>query len=488
VETSTKRESTILGLPEPPKPESPTRREDGRDALHEGAILLGRYRLERELGMGGMATVYAASHVTIGAPVAIKVLHASLATRRPAVERFLGEARAIASVQHPNVVRVSDYGELPDGRPFMVMEYLRGCDLARRLEQSSPIPWSTMRPILLQVCAGLQAAHEVGIVHCDVKPQNIFLLDDGGPLVRVKVLDFGIAKVSDPMLGDGGRARSMEGVLVGTPDYMAPEQSSGAEIDARADIYALGVTLFRTLTGQLPFVSNHWFHTVTQHMYRTPPRPRSIEAAIPEAVEAVVLRALQKRPDDRFASMRSFAEAASSIRDTDASTSATAAMFASDSAEGSSVVALASSRARGLAVGATVAAAIVAALWWGSAPFEAESIEPAPARVESTEAVRAASVRPVQPSPPAREPLIVEAPPVEADPDPAPPRTMIPQPPPSSTSRKLGATPRRAARPAPPIEPPTVHTVAETPEPVPVVQPPPRRRPLRIEEVKDPFD
>jgi eukaryotic-like serine/threonine-protein kinase len=472
-----------MGLPLPPKPGAWAIGRRDHDRLRPGAILLGRYRIDRELGRGGMAVVLAASHITIGAPVAVKVLHASTAAKRTAVDRFLTEARAIAAVQHPNVVRVSDYGELSDGRPFMVMEYLRGRDLARDLEGSAPLPWSTVKPILLQVCAALQAAHDVGIVHRDVKPQNIFLLDDGAPFTRVKVLDFGIAKVGDALRAEG--QEDEKSTFVGTPDYMAPEQSNGSEIDARADVYALGVTLYRALTGQLPFVSEHWFHTVTQHMYRTPPRPRSINAAIPEQVEALILRALEKQPSERFASMAELAEAAEATPDEDESQT-------SGAITRSSIASEPRSHGRGWALGASALAAGAVA-FWGWLQLSPDPLEAGPPPAEPTAAVRAASLAPV---PRVRERVVPATaielePPTKSEPiEPAaapiePARVVVPPPPEAAT--KLRAAPR-VPRPAPRVAvAPARTTTTATPEPPPPKPAEPAPSPMRIEEVKDPF-
>ena len=496
---------TLLGLPTPP---SPTMERREHDRVRPGAILLGRYRIERELGRGGMAVVLAASHITIGAPVAIKVLHASLSARRAAADRFLTEARAIAAVQHPNVVRVSDYGELSDGRPFMVMEYLRGRDLARELEGTAGLPWSTVRPILLQVCAALQAAHDVGIVHRDVKPQNIFLLDEGSHHARVKVLDFGIAKVTDTLRCDLDDDGEGDGAFVGTPDYMAPEQSSGVEVDARADIYALGVTLYRALTGKLPFVSEHWFHTVTQHMYRTPPRPRSINPSIPKEVEAIILRAMAKQPDDRFVSMRALAEAAEAAPDESEPAISTSATIAHGE-RSMSVPTRASGR--GLVVATTAVAAIAAGLWLGWSQLGPE--QATSTQLEPVPAVRAAATvsEDDAPTPRLRAPLprVESAMAIEpvAEPEPvvaAPPPPIEPAAKPEPRShRVIRSTPVRtvvAAIPVPVAEPepepeaePEPEPEAEPqpaadPEPARTIVAPPTTKPgLRIEEVKNPF-
>jgi serine/threonine protein kinase len=277
-----------------------------------GAVLLQRYRVQAEVGRGAMSVVHAGLDVALQLPVAIKVLRPSM--NPAASERFLAEARMLARVRHPSILRVTDYGLLEDGRPFMVMEYLRGRTLHALLGRSGKLGWTRAKPLLLSACAALQAVHDAGIVHRDVKPQNLFVLDEGTATERVKVLDFGLANdPRAPMTGPGLGLRSGEYLLLGTPGFMAPEQVTDAEVDARADVYALGVTLFVMLTGRLPFTSEHPVRQMAEHMYVPPPRPRSIEASIPHAVESLVLRALAKDPTQRIASMREFGSEAEAI-------------------------------------------------------------------------------------------------------------------------------------------------------------------------------
>jgi serine/threonine protein kinase len=285
-----------------------------RENLATGAILLQRYRVQAEVGRGAMSVVHAGFDIALELPVAIKALRRSAATNAAASERFLAEARMLARVRHPSILRVTDYGLLEDGRPFMVMEFLRGTTLHALLARTGKLDWARAKPLLLSTCAALQAVHEARIVHRDVKPQNLFVLDEGLPTERVKVLDFGLANdPRAPMTGPGLGLRSGEYLLLGTPGFMAPEQVTDAEVDARADVYALGVTLFLMLTGRLPFISEHPVRQMAEHMYVPPPRPRSLEPSIPPAVESLVLRALAKDPAQRIASMQAFCSEADAI-------------------------------------------------------------------------------------------------------------------------------------------------------------------------------
>jgi eukaryotic-like serine/threonine-protein kinase len=273
---------TLAGPPTPPRrkvgEQVPTTGAGGHDMNEDGELpsgteLLGRYRLEETVGRGGMASVYRGRHIDIGNSVAIKVMSSEVAKMKGAVARFLTEARAVAAVQHPGVVRVTDFGELDCGRPFMVMEHLAGRDLDTLVCDRGPLAWDDLKPILIQVCNALGAAHEAGIVHRDVKPANIFVLVDAPEGQDVKVLDFGIAKVTDEMVrADDDPLTQTNGCLVGTPDYMAPEQGREGEVDQRADIYALGVTAFTCLTGQPPFSEgSHPIAQIAKHIYETPP-------------------------------------------------------------------------------------------------------------------------------------------------------------------------------------------------------------------------
>lgn len=277
--------------------------------------VLGRYRLLRRLGAGGMGSVYLAQHELIDRRVALKVLHAALARRPDARKRFLREARAASKVHHPGVVEIHDVAFAGD-HVFFVMELLAGRDLAARLVASKRLPWPVAFPIVHQVAQALAAAHAAGVVHRDIKPSNCFLVAEPDGSERVKVVDFGIAKLATE---DGAATDRLTatGEVFGTLGYMAPEMAQGAGDDPRSDVYALGVMTFELLTGRLPF-EGPALAVVSQHLTKPPPSPRTIDASIPPAVERLVLRALAKHPDDRFPSMRHFIAALEAAAPADA--------------------------------------------------------------------------------------------------------------------------------------------------------------------------
>ncbi|MBK7074000.1 MAG: serine/threonine protein kinase [Myxococcales bacterium] len=255
--------------------------------------MVGEYRVERKIGEGGMGTVYGAIHPVIGKRAAIKLLRAELSMNPEAVERFLGEARAVNQIGHPNIVDVFSFGALPDGRRYFAMEWLHGESLAGRLDRDGGLPLVEALPILDQVVAALAAAHERGIVHRDLKPDNVFLCEVRGEAPRVKLLDFGIAKlVGEPL----GIKRTKTGALMGTPGYIAPEQARGEEVDTRADIYALGCMAFELLTGRLPFISDSAMVVITKHLTEDPPAPSAVEGGedLPPEIDGLVLSMLAK--------------------------------------------------------------------------------------------------------------------------------------------------------------------------------------------------
>lgn len=267
-----------------------------------GATVDGRYEIEALLGEGGMGVVYRCIHTIIGKRVAMKVLRADLARNDEVVGRFLNEARSASSIGNPHIIDISDFGRLPDGATYFVMEYLDGSPLSAFLEVDSLLPPERIGPIMIQLTDALQAAHAAGIVHRDLKPDNIFLIQRGAQHDFVKVLDFGIAKASTESL-----KLTQAGQVFGTPHYMSPEQAAGADVDHRADIYAVGVMLYELLTGTLPFDAENFMGILTQHMYKEPPPPSSREGAgqrIAPPLEAIVMRCLQKAPGDRYQSMQ----------------------------------------------------------------------------------------------------------------------------------------------------------------------------------------
>ncbi|AKF80087.1 serine/threonine-protein kinase [Myxococcus fulvus 124B02] len=254
---------------------------------------LGSFRLVRRLGRGGMGAVYLGEHVSIGSRVAVKVLHEHLATYPELVQRFHAEARAVNVIGHENIVSIFDLNAGPP-RPYLIMEYLDGAPLSAWV--GSPLPAPAVVSVLSQVCDALQAAHLSGIVHRDLKPDNVFLVRRGRGTPFVKVLDFGIAK-----LADANMPQTHAGIIVGTPEYMAPEQSLSRRVDGRADLYALGVIAYQLVTGRLPFEDEGLTAQLVAHQMRAPPPPRSVHAAVPVSLERVILRALAKTPEERYA-------------------------------------------------------------------------------------------------------------------------------------------------------------------------------------------
>src|ERR1044071_8252151 len=265
---------------------------------------LGNYRIVETIGEGGMGVVYQAVHVLIGRKVAIKRLLPQMVKDNELVDRFFNEARAAAMIQHPGLVEVFDFGHHTDGSAYIVMELLEGESLTARIAREGSIQIATAVVIARQVASALHAAHEQRIVHRDLKPENVYLIADrNAPAgVRTKVLDFGIAKLA--RTEDQRSVKTKTGTVFGTPRYMAPEQCRNAtDVDRRADIYALGCILYEMLVGDPPFDYNNWAELVAAPLYEAPPRPSKHEPRVPPDVEAIVLRALAKQPEDRYATM-----------------------------------------------------------------------------------------------------------------------------------------------------------------------------------------
>lgn len=261
---------------------------------------IGSYIVSKCLGRGGMGAVYAAEHPTIGGRVAIKFLHRRYAGDPQIIDRFFNEARAVNIIGHDNIVRVTDFNRADDGSPYFIMEFLDGQSLAGLIDVAQPL--SVTGPIVLQIAEGLLAAHEKGIVHRDLKPDNIFLVTRGRRANFVKIVDFGIAKLQG---GGGALGHTQTGMVMGTAQYMSPEQAGGEtnRISPASDIYSLGVIMFQLATGRLPFDGTSFGEVLVGHLVHSPPDPRSIEPSIPESYAAVILRCLEKKPEDRFSSM-----------------------------------------------------------------------------------------------------------------------------------------------------------------------------------------
>lgn len=295
-----------------PRDASPLVEEAGADADPRVGTLAGEtYQIVRVVGEGGMGRVYEARHLRLKERrFAIKTLHADLAKNPEIVARFLREAESASSLSHPHVVDVFDVHHFADGTPYLVGEFLEGEELAEHVAKHGPLSPASAAVIGHQICSALAAAHARGIVHRDMKPENVFVLrppegrSDDVRTLRVKILDFGISKVRDERTH-----LTRTGMIMGTPSYMAPEQARGQAVDHRADVYAVGAVLYFALTGQKPFDSEDPTSTLTLVLTRDPERLRTLAPTIPEALELVVQKAMAKDPADRFESMPELARA-----------------------------------------------------------------------------------------------------------------------------------------------------------------------------------
>lgn len=285
---------------------------DSRDDPLIGQII-GSYRVIARIGEGGMGSVYKALHPQIGSRVAIKVLAPELALGDESIGRFFAEARAANLIRHEGIVNVIDMGQLPDGGPYMLMELLEGETFADCIEARGPVPVGRGVEILAAVLDALEAAHRIGVIHRDIKPHNVFITTAG----RVKLLDFGVAKLRAPDVSRRGGdfsqlvsiATTAAGVLVGTPYYCSPEQALQLPIDARSDVYAVGVMAYEAFTGRHPFEADTLFELLQKHVEEVPLPPRHHRPDLPLALEQIVLRALAKDPDERYPSAQAMRDA-----------------------------------------------------------------------------------------------------------------------------------------------------------------------------------
>src|SRR5438105_15395534 len=283
--------------------------------LQRGMELRGKYRIEEKIGEGGMATVYRAAHLHFKEDLAIKVVSSALTANQDFLNRFKREAVITRKLRHPNAVRLDDFDFTEDGRPFIAMEYVRGKSLRQVLQENGSLPVARAFSIARQVALALGAAHDLGIVHRYIKPDNIVLVPQADGSEVVKVLDFGIAKVADENLdGATGYKPTSTGMVLGTPHYLSPEQAKGKKssmIDGRADLYALGVMLYEMVTGELPFKSETAIEMLLHHI-QTAPVPTHLlkpEMNIPEPASALIMKALAKDPAQRFQTGEEMAEA-----------------------------------------------------------------------------------------------------------------------------------------------------------------------------------
>ncbi|MGB8332731.1 MAG: serine/threonine-protein kinase [Polyangiales bacterium] len=276
-----------------------------------GKVLLEQFRIDAQIGTGGMGTVYRARQTTVDRDVAIKVLRPELARDEQAVFRFEREARLAISLDHPNLVRVFLSGRLSDGRLYIVMELLEGRSLADELDEHGPPTLERALIMVMKLCAGLGAVHAAGVVHRDIKPENVYLVRRGRDNDFVKLVDFGIARV----LQDGGvgPATTQTGRVFGTATYISPEAATGEETDQRSDIYSLGVLTYQLLTGELPFEGKTAGAVLMQHVHQAPPplQTKGQGAAVPDALARVVMRSLSKDPGARQQTLAEFLDALS---------------------------------------------------------------------------------------------------------------------------------------------------------------------------------
>lgn len=258
-----------------------------------GKVIDGRYEIQQRVGEGGMGVVYKSRQISIDRVIALKMLNQQMASDPTWVQRFYNEAKACSRLQHPNTIRMFDFGQTSDGRLFMTMEFLDGISLRDALQKGPLAPQRVVK-ILIQCCASLAEAHSIGIIHRDIKPDNVFLLNMAGSPDFVKLLDFSVAK-----LLEGDRMKTQAGVVFGTPQYMSPEQGRGLPLDARSDLYALGILAFEMLTGNVPFHDDNPMTVIQMHLQgQIPPMPDSI----PYSVQQIVRRALEKDPGRRYQS------------------------------------------------------------------------------------------------------------------------------------------------------------------------------------------
>ncbi|MEZ4392139.1 MAG: serine/threonine-protein kinase [Polyangiales bacterium] len=272
-------------------------------------ILSGQFKVLERVGSGGMGAVYRAQQPSMDRFVAVKILHSKFTNRKDLVSRFRREARAMSHLTHPNTAKVYLYGQLEDNACYIVMEYLEGRNLGQLVRQEGPLDPARAVAILVQACGALEEAHQKGIIHRDLKPENIFLCKQGGIENFAKVLDFGLAKVTEREMQPGSLILTQEGMVFGTPEFMSPEQAQGKTLDARSDVYSLAVILYELLTGKLPFDARSPMEFITLHVQATP-IPLSVRApdrSFPPGLEDVILKAMAKRPEDRYQSAGEFA-------------------------------------------------------------------------------------------------------------------------------------------------------------------------------------
>jgi len=278
-------------------------------------ILQGQFQILQKIGSGGMGSVYKALQPAMNRMVAVKILHPKLANRKDLVSRFRREARAMSHLTHPNTVKVYLYGELEDGSLYIVMEFLEGKNLNQTVRSEGPMTIERGLPILIQACNALEEAHRAGIIHRDLKPENIFVSQTGGIKDYAKVLDFGLAKVTEREMRPGSIILTQEGMVFGTPEFMSPEQAQGKSLTASSDIYSLAVILYEVLTGKLPFDAKNPMEFIQLHVTQKPKpiNERVPGKTFPPILWTVLSKALEKKSEDRYGSAAEFAHALQAV-------------------------------------------------------------------------------------------------------------------------------------------------------------------------------
>jgi serine/threonine-protein kinase len=291
---------------------------DRGDPAMIGRLVSGKYTIEKFLGGGAMGAVYKARFAALEKNVAVKVMHRSVAVDPNFVARFHREAKAASRLDHPNSIRVIDFGEEPDGLLYIAMEYVEGRDLYHVIHEDWPISNSDVGDIVMQALAAIAVAHEMGVIHRDLKPENLMMLrgknDDEKESYIVKVCDFGIAKImekdDEPKTSNPAAQKlTTQGLVVGTPEYMSPEQARGEKLDPRSDIYSMGIILYQLLTGRTPFTGDSALAVVLKHITEVPQAPSVHYAGVHKGLEAVALKAIAKDKNDRFQTARAMRNA-----------------------------------------------------------------------------------------------------------------------------------------------------------------------------------
>ncbi len=264
-----------------------------------GKVIAGNYRLEESIGSGAMGTIYRATQLSLNKTIVIKLLHRHLLGDPTLAKRFEREAKAASLLDNPNCINVIDFGQTDDGTLYIAMEFIEGVDLAELLYQEHPLEWRRVVGIVKQICTALDEAHANGVLHRDLKPENIMITQRRNQADYVKVLDFGIAKLQESSRGGAGTFQTQAGVVCGTPEYMSPEQARGQKLDARTDLYSLGVLLYQLITNDIPFDGDSALAIVTKHLAEQAPLPSKLRPDVPPALERLTMSLMQKDRDLR---------------------------------------------------------------------------------------------------------------------------------------------------------------------------------------------